>query len=255
MATKPSGTTTTTTPTTNPTMKNQTYKPKVIPYRPNRRHNRRRHCNCRRCFCLCCFWSVLIIFSILVLAAIAGAIFYVLYHPQLPSFAISSLKISQFNLTTTSDDTTKLTTKFNITLSTKNKNKKLIYTYDPIVLTAESTNQIVLGNGIFPGFISIPNNVTNIHSTLSMVSQDLDVDSVSTLKSELKRKNGLPVKILLDTKMVVQMDKLKSKKVGIRVTCDNIHGLIPKGKIPTVASITNAKCKFDLRIKILRWTF
>ncbi|KAK4358458.1 hypothetical protein RND71_020687 [Anisodus tanguticus] len=257
MATKPNGTI-----TTNPTAKKQTYNPKRqtynpnrIPYRPNRRHNRPRRCNCRRCFCQCCCWTILVIFFILVLAAIAGAIFYVLYHPQLPSFSISSLKISQFNLTTSPDDTTKLTTKFNVTLSTKNKNKKLIYTYDPIVLTAESTNHIDLANGFFPRFTSAPNNVTIIHSTLSVVSQVLDVDSVSTLKSDLKRKSGLPMRILLDTKVVVQMDKLKSNKVGIRVTCDSINGPIPKGENPTVASIATAKCKVDLRIKILRWTF
>ncbi|XP_059311338.1 NDR1/HIN1-like protein 6 [Lycium ferocissimum] len=264
MATKPNGTTTTnpTTPTTNPTAKNQTFTPKRqtynpnrIPYRPNRRHNRNRRCNCRRCFCQCCCWTILIIFSILVLAAIAGAIFYFLYHPQLPSFSISSLKISKFNLTTSLDDTTRLTTKFNVTLSTKNKNKKLIYTYDPVVLTAESTNHIGLANGVFPGFISTPNNVTIIHSTLSIVSQVLDVDSVSTLKSDLKTKSGLPMRILLDTKVVVKMDKLKSNKVRIRVTCDGINGPIPKGKNPTVASIATAKCKVDLRIKILRWTF
>ncbi|MCD7460288.1 hypothetical protein HAX54_043232 [Datura stramonium] len=262
MATKPNGTTATD-PTTNPPVNKQTYNPKsqmynpkrIPKYRPSRRHNRRR-CNCRRCFCQCCFWTILVIFVILVLAAIAGAIFYFLYRPQLPSFSISSLKISQFNLTTSPDDTTKLTTRFNVTLSTKNRNKKLVYTYDPISLTAESiTNQIELANGVFPRFISAPNNVTIIHSTLSIVSQVLDVDSVSSLKSDMKSKSGLPVRILLDTKVVVQMDKLKSNKVGIRVTCDGINGPIPKGKNPTVASIANAKCKVDLRIKILRWTF
>lgn len=266
MATKPNGTTATkptTTPTTNPTPKNQTYNPKSqtynpnrIPYRPNHRHKRRgRSCNCRRCFCRCCCWTILVIFIILVLVAIAGAIFYFLYRPQLPSFSISSLKISQFNLTTSPDDTTRLATKFNVTLSTKNKNKKLIYTYDPIALKAESTNQIELANGDFPRFPSAPNNVTIIHSTLSIVSQVLDVDSISSLKSDMKRKSGMPMRILLDTKVVVQMDKLKTNKVGIRVTCDGINGPIPKGKNPSVASITTAKCKVDLRIKILRWTF
>ncbi|XP_006340415.1 uncharacterized protein [Solanum tuberosum] len=265
MATKPNGTTTKnpTTPTSNPKPKNQTYNPKSqtynpnrIPYRPNYRHKRRgRGCNCRRCFCRCCCWTILMIIVILVLVAIAGTIFYSLYRPQLPSFSISSLKISQFNLTTSPDDTTRLATKFNVTLSTKNKNKKVIYIYDPIAFKAESTNQIELANGDFPRFTSAPNNVTIIHSTLSMVSQVLDVDSISSLKSDMKRKSGMPMRILLDTKVVVKMDKLKTNKVGIRVTCDGINGPIPKGKNPSVASITTAKCKVDLRIKILRWTF
>ncbi|KAJ8542210.1 hypothetical protein K7X08_017076 [Anisodus acutangulus] len=240
------------------TMKNQMYNnPSRIPYRPTptsyHRHNRRR-CSCRRCFCMCCFWTILSICIILLLAAIAGAIFYVLYHPQRPTFSVSSLKISNINLTTSPDDTTHLTAKLNLTLSTKNPNKKLIYNYNTISITALS-NQVVLANGSFPGFTSSPSNITIIHSTLSMMSQVLDADSVSSLKSDLKRKGGLPVTILIDTMVMVKMDKLKSKRVGIRVTCEGIHGQTPKGKAPAVASTNNAKCKVDLRIKILKWTF
>lgn len=254
--TAPAATATAANPNAAP-VKNQMYNPNRVPYRPTptayHRHNRRR-CSCRRCFCMCCFWSILIICIILLLAAIAGAIFYVLYHPQRPAFSISSLKISNFNLTTSADDTTHLTTKLNLTLSTKNPNKKLIYNYNTISITALS-NEVVLANGSFPGFTSSPNNITIIHSTLSMASQVLDVDSVSSLKSDLKRKAGLPLTILMDTMVVVKMDKLKSKRVGIRVTCEGIHGSTPKGKAPAVASTNNAKCKVDLRIKILKWTF
>lgn len=88
-----------------------------------------------------------------------------------------------------------------------------------------------------------------------MESQVLDADSVSSLKSDLKRKSGLPMKILLDTMVIAKMDKLKSKQVGIRVTCEGIHGKIPAGKTPAVASTANAKCKADLRMKILKWSF
>lgn len=258
---KPNGTAPTAATAANPNaapVKNQMYNnPNRVPYRPTptayHRHNRRR-CSGRRCFCMCCFWSILIICILLLLAAIAGAIFYVLYHPQRPTFSVSSLKISNFNLTTSADDTTHLTTKLNLTLSTKNPNKKLIYNYNTISITALS-NQVVLAKGSFPGFTSSTNNITIIHSTLSMVSQVLDVDSVSSLKSDLKRKAGLPVTILMDTMVEVKMDKLKSKRVGIRVTCEGIHGSTPKGKAPAVASTNNAKCKVDLRIKILKWTF
>ncbi|KAK4374246.1 hypothetical protein RND71_004923 [Anisodus tanguticus] len=246
-----------TNPTTKLPPKNQIYNPNSIPYRPTQttyhRHNRR-HCSCRRCFCLCCFWSLLIISTILLLAAIAGAGFYFLFRPKPPSFSVTFVKITQFKLTTTDDDTTRLTAKVNFTLSTRNPNKKLIYNYDVVSLMVES-NSVVLANGSFTGFNNGPNNITIIHSTLSMVSQVLDADSISSLKSDLKRKNGLPLKILLDTMVIAKMDKLKSKKVGIRVTCEGIHGKIPIGKIPVMASTTNAKCKTDLRMKILKWTF
>nr|GLL37993.1 uncharacterized protein LOC109158424 [Ipomoea trifida] len=242
---------------TNPP-KPQLYNPNRIPYRPTptayHRHDRRR-CNCRRCFCLSCFWAVMIICILLLLAAIAGAIFYVLYRPQRPAFSVSSLKISQFNLTTTAaDDTTRLTAKLNLTLSAKNPNKKLIYTYAPISLTAFAS-QVTLANGSFPGFLSDPNNITIIHSTLSLSSQVLDADSVSALNSDLKRRRGLPIRIVMDTMVVLKLEKLKSKKFGIRVTCEGIHSQTPKGKTPATATTSDASCKVDLRIKIWKWTF
>ncbi|KAF3655758.1 putative delta(8)-fatty-acid desaturase-like [Capsicum annuum] len=243
-------------------VKNQMYNPNRVPYRPTptayhrHNHSRRRSCSGRRCFCMCCFWSILIICIVVLLAAIAGAIFYVLYHPQRPTFSISSLKISNFNLTTNSaDDATHLTASLSLTISTKNPNKKLIYKYDTISITALSSNQVVLANGSFRGFTNSPGNITIIHSPLSMVSQVLDADSVTSLKSDLKRKAGMPITILMDTMVVVKMDTLKSKRVGIRVTCEGIHGQTPKGKAPAVASTNNARCKVDLRIKILKWTF
>lgn len=86
-------------------------------------------------------------------------------------------------------------------------------------------------------------------------SQALDVESVKSLRSDLKKKNGVPLKIELDTKVEVKMGGLKSKKVGIRVTCEGIKGSVPKGKSPSVASVSHAKCKVDLRIKLWKWTF
>nr|GMC53047.1 NDR1/HIN1-like protein 6 [Ipomoea batatas]GME04399.1 NDR1/HIN1-like protein 6 [Ipomoea batatas] len=153
-------------------------------------------------------------------------------------------KISQFNLTTApSDGTTRLSTRLNLTLSAKNPDAKMIYTYDPISLSAFS-GLILLANGTFPSFISNPNNITIIHSTLSMPTpQVLDSDSFSGLKSDLKRKNGLPVKILMDTMVLVKLEKMKSKKVGIRVTCEGIHAPIPKGRAPGLGS----NSRLDLR--------
>ncbi|KOM46983.1 hypothetical protein LR48_Vigan07g068700 [Vigna angularis] len=87
--------------------------------------------------------------------------------------------------------------------------------------------------------------------------QDLDTDSVTNLRSGLKMKNGFPIEIQMDTKVMMKMDWLKSKKVGVRVTCDGIRGTIPVGKYPAVASVVDSNCKVDLRIKIWKlswWT-
>ncbi|KAL7121916.1 hypothetical protein ACP275_01G013700 [Erythranthe tilingii] len=245
----------------NPTsIKAQPYNPTRHPYRPTptSRHRRKdRSFSCRRCCCLSCFWSFLILIAILLLAAIVAAAFYALYHPHRPLFSVASLKISTFNITTTpSDDSTHITTKINVTLSTKNPNKKIFFIYDPISIAVLS-NSVKLSNGSFANFISSPENITVIHAAMGLNSQLLDADSVNSLKSDLKKRNGLPLEIVLDTMVGVKMEKMKMKKIGIRVKCDGIHGAVPKGKIvtPAAAVTSKAKCKVDLRIKILKWTF
>ncbi|KAL0372185.1 UNVERIFIED_CONTAM: hypothetical protein Scaly_0900100 [Sesamum calycinum] len=102
-----------------------------------------------------------------------------------------------------------------------------------------------------------PDTISVIHTAMALNSQLLDADSVKSLNSDLKRKNGLPMRIVMDTTVRVKMEKTKMKKIGIRVKCDGIRGVVPKGKrvIPAVANISNAKCEVDLRTKILKWTF
>ncbi|VFQ60797.1 unnamed protein product [Cuscuta campestris] len=226
-------------------------------YRPQQmvsgaRHDRRRF-SCCRCLCCGCFWAVLILCVLLLL----GAAYYALFRPQRPEFSVSFLKISQFNLTTAaSDGTTRLTAKLSLAISAHNPNKKISYTYDRISLTAISGG-IALANGSSPGFPSNTKNTTAIHSTLASISQVLDSDSASELKTDLKKmkKKGLPIKILMDTRVMASQGKLKSKKIGIRVTCDGIHSQTPKGKTAAIAATSGSSCKVDLRIKIWKWTF
>lgn len=82
------------------------------------------------------------------------------------------------------------------------------------------------------------------------------------MRSDLKKKSGLPLKILLDTEAQVKIESIKSKKIGIRIKCEGIHSQIPKGgggksrnSSSVSATVSAAKCKLDLRVKIWKWTF
>ncbi|XP_059657039.1 NDR1/HIN1-like protein 6 [Cornus florida] len=257
---KPNGTTTAAAtangvggPINLPPAKSQLYNPNRHPYRPQPTRRRRSR---RSCLCLCCFWSTALIIILLLLATIAASVVYVLYQPQRPKFTVSALRIARFNLTSAADDTSHLTSLLNLTVSAKNPNKKLAFLFDPVTITTTTaSNQLTIANGSFPKFTFNPKNTTLIRSTLSTSSQISDTESVNSLNSDLKKKTGVPLKIVMDTKVVVKMDSLKLKKVGIRVSCSGIHGLPPKGKSPSVASTSEAKCKVDLRIKIWKWTF
>ncbi|KAL1532577.1 NDR1/HIN1-like protein 26 [Salvia divinorum] len=232
---------------------------KSHPYRPapasRRRPNKKTpKLSCRRCCCLACFWSVLLLTLTLLAAAIAAAAFYVLYHPHRPVFSVTSLKISAFNLSTTpADDSTHLTAKINLTLSAKNPNKKILFSYAPMSISVQS-NSITLANNSYPSLNSSAGAISVIHTATPPRTQLLDADSLNSMKSDLKR-GGLPVRIVVDTTVAVKIDKIKTKRFGIRVTCDGIHGVVPKGRTVIPAKTTDADCEVDLRIKILKWTF
>ncbi|XP_047967145.1 uncharacterized protein LOC125211415 [Salvia hispanica] len=227
------------------------------PYRPTPRQPVKKtkpQLSCRRCCCLVCFWSILLLTLTLLAAAIAAAAFYALYHPHRPAFSVTSLKISAFNLSTTpADDSTRLTAKLNLTLSAKNPNKKFLFSYAPISISLQS-DSITLANNTYPAFNSSPSAISLIHTSTPPRTQLLDADSLNSIKSHLRR-GGLPIRILLDTTLIVRMDNIKTKRFGIRVTCDGIHGIVPKGKTVIPAKTTDAQCEVDLRIKILKWTF
>ncbi|GMI93711.1 hypothetical protein like AT1G17620 [Hibiscus trionum] len=247
---KQPATTTTTSAPANPSFpatKAQRYGAALPLYRPQTKRHR------RSCCCSCCLWTTVAILVILLLAAIASAIVYVLYRPHRPTFTVSSLKVSTLNITSSS----KLITNINLSVAAKNPNKKLVYTYDPITVSLTTADGVDIGDGSFRSFVHGTKNTTHLKAAITSGrnSRELDDASAEKLKTSLKSKKGLPLKIKLETKVKAKMGALKTPKVGIRVVCEGIKATAPKGKSATTASTSNAKCKVDLRLKIWKWTF
>ncbi|XP_057771649.1 NDR1/HIN1-like protein 13 [Salvia miltiorrhiza] len=217
-------------------------RPAYRPQPPPKRGHR------RGCCCSCCLWSTLAILLLLFLAAIAGAVFYVLYRPHRPSFAVNSLQLSRFNLTDNS-----ISSSFNLSITARNPNKKIAFFYDTISVKFIS-GDLDIADGSFAGFAQGKKNVTTLRSVVtSSRNQISDGADASQLKSSLKNKS-LPLKIQLDTKVRVKIGKIKTKNLKIRVTCDGIKISIPSGKTATSATTSRVKCKVDPRIKIIKWT-
>ncbi|XP_047317009.1 NDR1/HIN1-like protein 6 [Impatiens glandulifera] len=232
-----------------PATKAQLYNASRPAYRPQPRHRSRRSCCCR-----CCLWTTFSIILLLFLLAIAGAVLWVIYRPHRPNFSVSTFQISQFNLTGSSNSQL-ITSTFNLTLIARNPNKKLVFFYDPISVSVSTDRGTHLGDGTFPAFTHSTKNTTTLKTTIGGGGgQSIDDASATGLKSDLK-KNSLPLKVQLDTKVKVKMGSLNTKKVPIRVTCTGINAAVPTGKTPaTPASTGKIKCKVDARIKIWKWT-
>ncbi|KAI3766452.1 hypothetical protein L2E82_16510 [Cichorium intybus] len=224
-----------------PASKAQLYNTTRPVYRPQPRRSR------RGCCCCCCLWITFVILMLMVIAAIAGGVVYVLYRPHRPAFTVSSLHVSQLNLTSSN----KLTSKFNFTIAARNPNKKIMFYYDPVSVSFNSKD-VDVGDGLIPAFTMGKKNTTMLRTTVSTTGQT--VDDNAALKSDLNNKKSLPLKIQLDTKVKAKIGSFKTKKVPIRVTCEGIKAAAPTGKTATTATTSDAKCKVDLRIKIWKWT-
>ncbi|KAG9151029.1 hypothetical protein Leryth_003138 [Lithospermum erythrorhizon] len=213
-------------------------------YRPQPPPRRRRSCCCR-----CCLWTTFIIITILLLVAIAGVIFWAVFRPQKPTFSVSNLQLSQFNLTSTS-----VISRFNFTVSARNPNARITYFYDPFSISIYS-NDVNIGDGSFKNFVHGSKNTTVLKTVVASSGENLESIDIATLRGDIKNKKSLPLKIMLETKVKAKIGSLKTKRMRIRVTCEGGHVAVPTGKTPTTAKASGIKCEVDPRIKILAWTF
>ncbi|KAK1422523.1 hypothetical protein QVD17_25702 [Tagetes erecta] len=233
---------TTTTNPPFPATKAQQYNHSRPLYRPQPRRNQR-SCCCSLCLCITFTFIIFIL-----IAAAVGGVAYVVYRPHRPTFSVSAIHVSQFNITSSN----KLSTRFNFTVTARNPNKKIVLYYDPVSVLFNSKD-VDVGDGLIPGFMMGKKNTTTLRTVVSVSGQS--VDDNSDLKSDLKNKKSLPLKIRLDTKVKAKIGSLKTKKVPIRVMCEGVKATAPTGKTAaTTATTSDAHCKVDLRIKIWKWT-
>ncbi|KAI4331276.1 hypothetical protein MLD38_029476 [Melastoma candidum] len=99
-----------------PATKSQLYPNNRSAYRPGPRRYRSR--GCCRVFCCCLFFTLLVL--ILALGA-ATAVIYFLYHPHRPSFSVTSLKLSTFNI---SSSASTLTSRFDINITAGTRTRR-----------------------------------------------------------------------------------------------------------------------------------
>ncbi|GAB2216343.1 hypothetical protein Droror1_Dr00024115 [Drosera rotundifolia] len=241
----------------NPTPRRRptSYRPAPPPSRSGRRGT------CRRLCCLCFLYTLIALLCLILLAAVAGTIFYFLYHPKHPSFSVSSLLITTFNLSspTSSSLYPHVTSRLDLTILSKNPNSKLItFFYDPVTVSVSTEGAVDLGNSTVPGFVSVPGNVTVLAASVdSDPAKGQDPESVSQLKADLG-KNGFPVDVGLGTQVRVRIGRMRSKSVGIRVSCVGIRGFVPspakKNGTAAAGETAQGKCKVDLRLKIWKFT-
>ncbi|RCV25974.1 hypothetical protein SETIT_5G207900v2 [Setaria italica] len=130
------------------------YRPKPAQSRPPPRRPRR---SARGWCCACCLWLTLVLVGLVFLGAIAAGVFYVVYRPQPPSFAVTSLRLAALNVS----DSDALTSRIDFTVTARNPNDKIAFAYGDIA-TSFSADGADVGAGVVPGFLHPAGNTTVI---------------------------------------------------------------------------------------------
>uniref|UniRef100_A0A0D9V275 Late embryogenesis abundant protein LEA-2 subgroup domain-containing protein n=1 Tax=Leersia perrieri TaxID=77586 RepID=A0A0D9V275_9ORYZ len=238
------------------------YRPKPMQAPARRRRSRRGWC------CACCLWMTLVLVGLVFLGAIAAGVFYVVYHPQLPTFAVTSLRIAALNVS----DSDAVTSRIEFTVTARNPNDKIAFAYGDIAAGFAADGGADVGDGVVPGFLHPAGNTTVIKGVASVSAATVDPVVASSLRS--KKSHAMSVE--MDSKVGFQIGRFKSKRINVRVLCAGFTAGLAKATPPIVvaaapspmrssikassssssssgATTTDAKCK--LRVKIWIWTF
>ncbi|XP_020261407.1 NDR1/HIN1-like protein 13 [Asparagus officinalis] len=197
----------------------------------------------RRLLLLLCFWIHSHLPSLRVLCASRLGSLTIL-PPSRPS-SPSPLRLSQFNFTKSGS----LNSRLDLSVTARNPNKKVEFVYD-LVTVAVSSNGVDIGDGTFPAFVHEAKNTSILKTVVTSKGGSVD----STALPDLKKKSSLPLEIDLETRAGVKFGSFKTKKIGIKVSCDGFSVAVPNKKAGTPAT-PDVSCKVKLRIKIWKWTF
>jgi hypothetical protein len=267
-------------PASFPAPKPQMYQRPI--YRPQAPAKRRRR-SCRCSFCCCFCWALLVVILLALVAAAAGGAFYLLYRPQHPTFTVSSVRLASLNLTTSATAPV-LSDAITLTVTARNPNKKIVYVYGDLTLTAATAaNALPLGTATVPGFTHAAGNTTVLTATVSTNATTVDPAAAG----DVKKSGGFSVVLDADTTAGARVGSIRTKKIGIQVHCEGIKVTPPPPPPPaprkakggknstvalapapapsdadatpatTTATVSTAahSCKVRVRVKIWKWTF
>ncbi|OEL19208.1 hypothetical protein BAE44_0019775 [Dichanthelium oligosanthes] len=207
------------------------YRPKPAQSRPPPRRPPR---SARGWCCVCCLWLTLVLVGLVFLCAIAAGVFYVVYRPRMPTFAVTSLRLAALNVS----DSDALTSRIEFTVTARNPNDKIAFAYGDIAASFSADGGTDVGEGVVPGFLHAAGNTTVIRGAASATAATIDPVQADTLRS--KKSHAMSAE--MDAKVGFQIGKFKSKRISVRVICNGFSaGLAKPSPPPAPAPAPDAK--------------
>jgi hypothetical protein len=192
------------------------YRRKPLQSRPAPRRPRR---SVRGWCCVCCLWLVLVLVGLAFLCAIAAGAFYVVYHPQAPRFAVTSLRLAALNVS----DSDAVTSRIEFTVTARNPNEKIAFAYGDVAAAFYADGGGV-GDAVVPGFVQPPGNTTVLRAAATASAWTADPVQAAALRS--KKAHALAAQ--MDGTVGFQIGRFKSRRISVHVTCAGISASLAK---------------------------
>ncbi|CAN4087894.1 unnamed protein product [Withania somnifera] len=193
----------------------------------------------RSCCCKCICWTIsLIIFLLIIIAAIAG-ILYLVFKPKIPQYSVDNLRISDLRL----NFDLSLYAKFNFRITSVNPNKKIGIYYEKGSHLSVSYKNTELCKGFLPKFYQGHQNRTVLDVALTGQSQY--GNTLMSAIQEAAQTGRIPLDLKIQVPVSVKLGKLKLRKVRIMGDCLLIVDSLSANSLVRIKAST---CKFGLKL-------
>lgn len=194
----------------------------------------------RRRSCCCCLWWVAgsLLVLALALAATAGVL-YLVFRPRLPKYAVDSVSIKGFNLTSGSI----LSPEFDVAVRAENPNMKVGIHYRRGSSVVVSHAGVDLCNGAWPAFYQGTRNVTVVRTALTGSGIRLS----GAMRSELVAGQGqgkVPLEVRARVPVRVKFGAVTTWTITAKVRCD-----LTVDKLAANSKVVSASC--GVKVKLL----
>ncbi|CAK7329179.1 unnamed protein product [Dovyalis caffra] len=198
--------------------------------RLSRRKVRRSSC----CCCLC--WLLSLLAAFLFLVGVAAAVFYLVFRPESPDYAIEHISIKGFNLTSSRP----ISPEFNVTVRANNPNNKIGIYYIKGSSVNVHYDGVKLATGSLPVFYQGKNNVTVFATILKGSAIELTSGARTALVDSVS-KGTVPFKLALRAPVKIKVGSVKTWKITVKVDCG-----ITVDKLTATAKIRSKKCDYGV---------
>ncbi|KAJ1394334.1 Late embryogenesis abundant protein [Sesbania bispinosa] len=219
--------------------------PKDQVYRVPPPENARRYANytsrkTRRCSCCCCLcWFIGFILILAVLLAIAAGVFYLVFRPKAPDYAIERVAVKGMNLTSLSSAAA-ISPEFDVDVRADNGNDKIGIYYEKGSSVEMFYRDARLCDGALPAFYQPSNNVTVFQTVLKGNGIELTRSDLTALMNAVA-KRSVPLTLKLRAPVKIKVGSVKTWKITVKVDCD-----VTVDQLTAKARIVNKDCSYGV---------